>query len=100
MNAEANLRIDGELTVVRANELKPLVLGAQLREIDLSGVSCLDTAGLQLLVLAKREALAAGRDLRLVRHSQAVLEVFDLLNMAAYFGDHLVMDCDGPTARS
>ncbi len=95
-----SLCIDAEFTVARAQELQPQVLGDQVREIDLSGVTCLDTAGLQLLMVAKREALAAGRELRLVRHSQAVLEVFDLLNVAAYFGDHLVMDCDGSTARS
>jgi anti-anti-sigma regulatory factor len=61
-------------------------------EIDLSAVTEIDTAGVQLLMLAKRTALEAKRELRLVGHSAAVIEVFELLNVAAYFGDHLVMD--------
>ena len=60
-------------------------------EIDLSGVTEIDTSGVQLLMLAKKEALAAQRELRLVGHSPAVLEVFELLNVAAYFSDPLVM---------
>ena len=51
----------------------------------------IDTAGVQLLMLAKQEALRQQRELRLVGHSPAVLEVFELLNVAAYFSDPLVM---------
>jgi hypothetical protein len=43
-------------------------------------------------MLAKKTALAAQRDVKLVAHSPAVIEVFELLNVAAYFGDHLVME--------
>lgn len=93
MTAPSVLRIDGELTIFRAMELKPIMLANPLpEEIDLSGVTELDTAGVQLLMLAKRTALAQQRELRLVGHSPAVLEVFELLNVAAYFGDPLVMD--------
>ena len=60
-------------------------------EIDLSGVTEFDTAGVQLLMLAKQDALAKKSELRLVGHSPAVLEVFELLNVAAYFNDPLVM---------
>ncbi len=88
----AVLRIEGELTIFRAMELKPALLTqAQHLEIDLSGVTELDTAGVQLLMLAKKTALAEQRELRLVGHSPAVIEVFELLNVAAYFGDPLVM---------
>lgn len=87
------LRIEGELTIFRAMELKPVLLATPpVDEIDLSGVTDLDTAGVQLLMLAKKTALAAQRDVKLVAHSPAVLEVFELLNVAAYFGDPLVMD--------
>lgn len=93
MTAPSVLRIEGELTIFRAMELKPIVLASPLpEEIDLSGVTELDTAGVQLLMLAKRTALAQQRELRLVGHSPAVIEVFELLNVAAYFGDPLVMD--------
>lgn len=93
MTASSVLRIDGELTIFRAMELKLTMLADPLpEEIDLSGITELDTAGVQLLMLVKRTALAQQRELRLVGHSPAVMEVFELFNMAAYFGDPLVMD--------
>jgi anti-anti-sigma regulatory factor len=93
MNEANRLRIEGELTIFRAAELKPGVLAIPpVDEIDLSGVTEIDTAGVQLLMLAKKTALAAQRDVKLVAHSPAVIEVFELLNVAAYFGDHLVME--------
>jgi anti-anti-sigma regulatory factor len=89
----ATLRITGEFTVFTAAERKPLVLCTPLpQEIDLSGVTEIDTAGVQLLMLAKRTAMEQNRELRLVGHSSAVLEVFELLNVAGYFGDPLLMD--------
>ena len=90
-NDPAVLRIDGELTIFRALELKPVLLAPALREIDLSGVTDIDTAGVQLLMLAKKTAQTAQRELRLVAHSPVVIEVFELLNVAAYFDDPLVM---------
>lgn len=92
MSAPAPLRIEGELTIFRAMELKPVLLAEPLpQEIDLAGVTEIDTAGVQLLLLAKKMALAQQRELHLVGHSPAVMEVFELLNVAAFFGDPLVM---------
>jgi anti-anti-sigma regulatory factor len=89
----AALRIAGEFTVFTAAALKPVLLCTPLpQEIDLSDVTEIDTAGVQLLMLAKRSALEQDRELRLVGHSPAVIEVFELLNVAAYFGDPLLMD--------
>lgn len=90
------LRIEGELTIFRAAELKPVLLDHPApSEIDLSGVTELDTAGVQLLLLAQATALSAHRELRLVAPSPAVTEVFELLNLAAYFDDPLLMDARG-----
>lgn len=94
-SSPATLRIEGEMNIYRAQELKqaliaPLQPGVAL-EVDLSAVTELDTVGLQLLMLAKRTAEKQQGALRLVGHSPAVLEVFDVLNLAAYFGDHLVI---------
>jgi len=95
MGTAAELRLDGELTIYRAAELKPVLLAAvaehPVLEIDLSQVAEFDSAGLQLLLLAKREALAAGRTLRLANHSPAVLDVLERFDLAAHFGDPLVM---------
>ena len=101
MNTKNVLRIEGELTIFRAMELKPLLLAAPpVTEIDLSGVTDLDTAGVQLLMLAKKTALTQGRDVKLVGHSPPVIDVFELLNVAAYFGDHLVMDSRRPASAT
>lgn len=96
--AQAVLCIEGELTIFRAAELKSQVCDPAVTEINLAGVSEFDSAGLQLLMLAKKMALAQGRPLRLVEHSQAVLEVFELLQVAGYFGDPVVMD--SPSKRA
>jgi ABC-type transporter Mla MlaB component len=83
------------MTIYHAAEMKKellpcLELGTEL-EINLSEVSEIDTAGFQLLLLTKREALDSGRPMRLVEHSSATLEVLDLFNMSFYFGDPVIM---------
>ncbi|QDF95528.1 anti-sigma B factor antagonist [Azoarcus sp. DD4] len=60
-------------------------------EIDLSAVAEIDTAGFQLLILVKREASRLGKKARIVAHSQAVREVVDFFNMAAEFGDPMLI---------
>lgn len=93
--SDALLRIEGEMNIYRAEELKRALLEPlqpqTALEVNLSAVTELDTVGLQLLMLAKRTAQKQQGKLRLVGHSAAVLEVFDLLNLAAYFGDDLVI---------
>jgi anti-sigma B factor antagonist len=93
--AASRLALAGELTIYRAAELKgELMLAlarAPLLELDLSAVSELDTAGLQVLMLAKQHATALGHQLRLVGHSAAVLEIFDMLDLGGYFGDALLV---------
>jgi anti-anti-sigma factor len=76
------LRIEGELTIQRAADLKDALLAEPPpAEVDLSGVTEMDSAGLQLLILADREARAAGRSLRLLSPSAAVRDVLDLLKL-------------------
>lgn len=91
----AALRIEGEMTIYRSAELKQVLLAPLsspiVLEVDLSGVTEIDTAGLQLLILAKITAPARQCELHLVAHSPAILEVFELLNLTAYFGDPLVI---------
>ena len=89
------IAIDGELTIYRAADLKVTVLDAlrkaRVLEIDLSGVTELDTAGLQVLMLAKQTAAADQRELRLLNHSPAVVEIVEMLNLGAFFGDALLI---------
>ena len=92
MSAPAALHIEGELTIFRAMELKPRLLAdPQPLEINLSGVTEIDSAGVQLLMLAKKTAQAAQSELRLVEHSPAVIEIFELLNLGEFFDDPLVI---------
>jgi anti-sigma B factor antagonist len=94
IDGETRLTVDGDLTIYHAAEIKQrLVDGvrAGALELDLSHVGEVDTAGFQLLALAKRESLSQGHSLRIVGHSPAVREVVEFLNMVAFFGDPLVI---------
>ncbi|MYM21367.1 STAS domain-containing protein [Duganella sp. FT135W] len=89
------IAIDGEMTIYRAADLKVTVLDAlrktRVLEIDLSGVTELDTAGLQVLMLAKQTAAVDQRELRLLQHSPAVVEIFEMLDLVAFFGDAVLI---------
>lgn len=97
-DGRGRLCIEGGMTIYEAAELKPSLLKsleacAEL-EVSLAGVTEMDSAGLQLLCLLKLESQAAGKKLSYVEHSGAVLDVFDLFNMAAFFGDPLLIPSD------
>jgi anti-sigma B factor antagonist len=85
------LQLEGDMTIHTATALKKKLMKHIAkpceREIVLSEVSEMDTAGMQLLMLAKREAIRHNTPLRLTDHSRAVLGVMDTYNLAAYFGD-------------
>jgi anti-anti-sigma factor len=89
------LALEADLTIYNVVDTKRQLLEAvrakKTLELDLSRVGEMDTAGFQLLVLAKREAQRLGRTLRIVAHSPAVLEVIQFYNMVAYFGDPVVI---------
>jgi len=88
------LHIDGEMTVATSVAVRDEILaalpagGADEVEVDLSGVNEIDTAGLQLMLQLKRKC---GTRLRLVNHSPAVLQILDLSNLGAQFGDPVVI---------
>lgn len=79
------LRLEGEMTIYRAAELKDAVLAAAA--LDLAAVEEIDTAGLQLLLLARREAHAAGRAWRIGARSAAVDDAIALLGLAEHLGE-------------
>lgn len=91
-------QITGEVSIYHAVEFKERVLAlletcGEL-ELNLAGVTELDTAGLQILLLAKREAERAGKGLHLIAHSDAAREVIELYNLAARFGDPLILPAE------
>lgn len=100
-SAPPALAISGEFTIFTAAELKPRLLHAVIDaeseevDIDLSEVSEIDSAGLQLMVMTKREALARGKNVRFVRHSDPVLDLVDLCDLSGFFGDPVLIRSQG-----
>lgn len=89
------ITVEGELDIYQAAEIKQRLI-EELRahpvlELDLSHVGQMDTAGFQLLALAKQESQRLGSVLRIVGHSAVVREVIEFFNMVAFFGDPLVI---------
>ncbi len=93
--ASVRLRIQGDLSIYDATAIKVALVDAVRQharvELDLSNVNDLDTAGVQLLMLAKQESLQQRHEMHIVAHSDAVIAVFEFLNLAAFFGDPLVL---------
>ncbi len=92
------LILDGPMTIYNASEIKAQLMSALsssgILELDLSHVSEMDTAGFQLLVMAKRESQRQGHALRIVAHSPAVRDVLDFYNMDAFFGDPILIPAE------
>lgn len=90
-DTQTPLRLSGELTIYHAAEIKPqlvaLIGRADTPDLDLSEVTELDTAGLQLLLFARREANAAGKPLRCLSPSPVVIDVLSLCNLTAKLGE-------------
>ena len=86
----SRLAIEGELSIYRAAELKGLLLSSlasdSALELDLAQVSELDSAGLQLVLLAAREAQAAGKGFGIAARSPQVTEVLRLCGLEAALG--------------
>ena len=94
--AQANrLSITHDLTIYHAAALKQELMGNLKQhaaiELDLSQAARIDTAGIQLLMLAKRECQKHDKTLNIVAHSPAVHELMDFYNIAGFFGDPLVI---------
>ena len=89
------LRIEGDMTIYRAAEWKSALLApletSTTLDVDLSAVSEIDCSGIQLLMLAKKTAQQRQCEIRMIAHNPAVVEAFDLLNLAGYFGDQIVI---------
>ncbi|CAN5893233.1 STAS domain-containing protein [soil metagenome] len=89
------LAITGELTIYTAatekHQLQIFLESGDDLELNLSQVSELDSAGLQILILMKREAARRHKKLRYSMHSKAVLDVLEMTNMTASFGDQVIL---------
>jgi len=95
MGAMQRMAIPGELTIFTAQALKAQILAAMGAggdlELDLAMVGEMDSAGVQLLVAAKREAAARGQTLAFTNHSPAVVDILDLCDLSCHFGDPVLI---------
>ncbi|MBW7900867.1 MAG: STAS domain-containing protein [Rhodocyclaceae bacterium] len=95
MATPTRLCITEDLTIYHAMEQKQQLMNAleaaEALELDLSHVAEIDTAGLQLLMLAKREAGRLDRRMDIVAHSPTVRETIDFCNLAGFFGDPVII---------
>ena len=85
--SNAELRVDGELTIYRANEVAQTLFAAVRAHagdvnLDMSDVTEFDTAGLQLVLMARRMAESNGHRLDVVQPSECVIDVLKLCNVA------------------
>lgn len=87
--------VDGDLTIYsvaqRCRQWLDWLESADSLELDLSQVAEIDSAGMQLLIALKREAELHGKSLLLSRHSPVVVEMMDLFDLGAFFGDQMVI---------
>jgi anti-anti-sigma factor len=83
------------MTIYQAPAQKEQLLaalqGSECLELDLAAVPDMDSAGLQLLILLKREVQQQGKQLTIVGHSAKVQQVLDFCNLAGTFGDPMVI---------
>lgn|SRR3990167_5267842 len=100
----AVLRPEGELTIYTAADNKARFLEAlsvqDHLELDLSQVTEMDSAGLQLLLMAKKEAGRRNIELSFGQPSQVVMEVLDLCNLSSTFGSPVVIPFEATERRT
>lgn len=89
------ISLDGELDIYCAanfkDELMPLLDEGNSFVFNLSAVSEMDTSCFQVLLQAKRECDKDKKEMQMVSHSPAVLEILDLYCMENFFGDPLLL---------
>jgi anti-sigma B factor antagonist len=82
-NKRKAILVSGEMNIYSAREahdrLLPMLRDAKAPALDLGKVTDFDSSGLQVLIVAGREADAAGKKLTLVAISSAVRDVLELV---------------------
>ena len=94
-------RLSGEVNIYSALELRSKLLNLSREckvldrelELDLAGISEIDTAGLQILLALKRSYETQDKEKKsrvlYTGHSQPVVKLIELLGLAEDFGDPL-----------
>ncbi|MBF0565680.1 MAG: STAS domain-containing protein [Nitrospirae bacterium] len=87
---DCHIEMEEEMTIGNARQMKAYLIehleGCQNLEIDLAKVTEFDTAGVQLLILLKKEARASNKEVKIFNCSRAVKYVIELYRMTEFFG--------------
>jgi anti-anti-sigma factor len=90
-----HMPVEGEMTIFVAQELRealmPVITDNDEVEIDLSRVTDVDAAGMQLMLSLKLEAILRSKTLRFVGHSKPVVDMIDLCDLGEFFGDQVII---------
>lgn len=101
-DSATQILISDEMTIYtildQKNELLRHLKTDHQLQLDLSGVSEIDSAGMQLLIHMKQRAEQLNNELSFVHHSQSVVEVIGLFNLTSFFGDPIVITADRSTS--
>lgn len=85
------VKINEAMTIYNASALKDglvkAVSDAAEVELDLSSVKEMDSSGIQLLIMLKREAEARGNVMRLSSPGSATESVIELYRLGEFLGD-------------
>lgn len=93
----ARARLEGELSIYTVAEIKAALTRAMDDndeiEVDLEAVTEIDTAGLQLMLIVKRNP---GKLVRFVNHPLSVMRLVDLANLGGALGDPMFIAATEP----
>ncbi len=91
--------VTDEMTIYTASQMKKAFLdnldGCRNVEVSLEHVGEMDSAGLQLMLMLSVEAKRQDIELHFTRHSAAVIDVLETLNLVAHFADPIVIPAGG-----
>ena len=86
---EVKISLNGEMTIYTCNEMKIKLMEAVSKDcnvtINVSNVTEMDTAGLQLLILVKNELMQNDFQLMIIGKNESVTGVMNICNMSEYF---------------
>jgi anti-sigma B factor antagonist len=88
-NSPILVRIQDEMTIYNVLEHKdklyPYLKNEHGLQIDLSNVSEIDSAGMQLLIFLKYQSQIEKKEIIFIEHSESVIEVIKIFNFSSFF---------------
>lgn len=96
---KCTITLKGEMDIYSAatfkEELMPCLTECETFVFNLASVSEMDTSCFQVLIQAKLECEKASKEMQMVSHSPAILEILELYDMEGFFGDPLLLPSEG-----